>query len=200
MMCFLPQLEAWKPITGYEGLYEVSSYGRVRSLDQLMLKSNGVIQKHTGRILSAFMTKGYKSVTLRNAKAESRKKNYLVSRLVGIAFVDGYEDGLLINHINGYKLDNHYTNLEWVTHKENTAHAIQMGLFKFDALHAHSESQSKSVVQLTYQLEMVKVYPSVSSTKIDGFHPSIVSKVCRKKNVTHAGYKWMFKEEYDNRL
>ena len=116
--------EVWKPVvlldTGedYTGLYEVSNMGRVRSFDKHIMQKNGRTRFIKGRILKTYGDKnGYPMVDLYKY---SNKKKVHVHRLVGYAFVKGYFEGACIDHINTIKTYNIWTNLRWVTHKENS--------------------------------------------------------------------------------
>jgi hypothetical protein len=113
-------MEIWKDIQGYEGLYQVSNFGNIKS----NCRGNGKFKNE--RILKLVKTKkGYISVRLLKNKIE---KTYLVHRLVGLAFIDNLENKPCINHINGVKTDNNLLNLEWVTYRENNIHAFKTGL------------------------------------------------------------------------
>ena len=108
-------VEIWKDIDGYEGLYQVSNLGRVKSLNY----------NHTGkeRIRSSSKSSsGYCQIVL---SKDGKKKIHLIHRLVAMAFVDGYEEGLVVNHIDEDKNNNVYTNLEWCTQKENMKHSYR---------------------------------------------------------------------------
>ena len=121
--------EIWKSVTNYEGYYEVSNLGRVRSLTrQIEKRENGniTILTRTGKITTAIITeKGYERVGL---SKDAVQKNCLVHRLVGIEFIDNPEGKPQINHINGIKTDNNVDNLEWVTNEENFKHSVELGL------------------------------------------------------------------------
>lgn len=105
--------EGWRDVVGYEGLYEVSSLGRVRSLRRALL------------LRAAPMTSGYLSVRLsRGNRAPTRS----VHALVAEAFVGPRPGGMNVNHIDGLKTNNAATNLEYVTPSENTNHAYRSGL------------------------------------------------------------------------
>lgn len=107
--------EIWKPIKGWEGLYEISSHGRVRSLDRL-LKNRYAKYVRKGRILKqSFDTNGYLFVSLRN---KTHKKNCLVHRLVAQAFIPNPNEKEEVNHISGNKTENRVTNLKWATRSE----------------------------------------------------------------------------------
>lgn len=116
-------MEYWKDIDGYVGSYQVSSLGRVRSLDRFVYGCGkhktffrrGVILKGRGK-------KGYLSVRLSG-------KNFTIHRLVAQAFIPNTYNKPLINHINLCKFDNRVENLEWCTHVENMNHARDLGVF-----------------------------------------------------------------------
>lgn len=103
--------EVWKDIKGYEGLYQVSSNGRVKSCAKGITKNR--IRKE--KILkSSANLGGYLNVVL--TKNKERRSLY-VHRLVGVAFIENPESKPQINHINSLRSDNKYTNLEWCTSK-----------------------------------------------------------------------------------
>lgn len=104
--------EVWKDVVGYEGLYQVSNLGRVRSLDRIV---NG--NRLKGKILSQVKdTKGY--LFLRLSK-NGNSKRFLVHRLIAEAFIPRIEGKNYIDHINGIRDDNRIENLRWCTHQEN---------------------------------------------------------------------------------
>ena len=106
-------IEVWKDIVGYEGKYQVSNMGRVKSL----VDNNG---KPREKILKQKINNyGYHRVGLYKGK---KQKWYQVHRLVAMAFVDGYEEGLVVNHIDEDKTNNCAWNLEWVTTTYNNTY------------------------------------------------------------------------------
>jgi hypothetical protein len=110
-------MEKWIDIDGYNGLYQISNFGRVKSLKGL-----------TERILKQNINKyGYKVVYL---SKDSKKKTISIHRLVAHGFIEREKNKLHVNHIDGNKTNNHVSNLEWVTPKENTLHALEHGLLK----------------------------------------------------------------------
>ena len=122
--------EIWNDIKGYEGLYQISNTGRVKSLERTFKRTNTLIGKHTSpireRILKASL-KRYAGVTL----VKDGKKEYPnVHRLVAIAFIPNTFRLPQVNHINGNRLDNSVTNLEWCSPSENALHAHRSGLHK----------------------------------------------------------------------
>lgn len=120
--------ERWLPVVGYEGLYEVSDHGRVRSLDRFIPSPRGKSGKrrHKGRILAATVSPatGYRTVTLADA-AGGRKLYYaLVHRLVLEAFVGPCPDGMECCHKDLDRSNEALSNLRWDTRSANTLDAV----------------------------------------------------------------------------
>lgn len=124
----LPTREVWLPVVGYEGLYECSNYGNVRSVTRRISLSNGGSRLRVGSVLKlGFNAKGYRQVDL--SKDGTRQK-YAVHRIVAFAFISQPPtEKHQVNHIDGNKVNNHISNLEWVTASYNMAHAHATGLF-----------------------------------------------------------------------
>lgn len=118
--------EIWKPIEGYEGYYQVSTFGNVRSLDRLVLDKNCKSRFIKGvQIKPCVHHKGYLEVHL---SKDNEEKIFKVHRLVAQAFIPNPEGLPQINHKNCDKTDNHVFNLEWCTNTENHKHKIDNGL------------------------------------------------------------------------
>lgn len=129
--------ELWKDIKGFEGAYQVSSLGRVRSLDRKVRNKNGFSSKKASFITPHWRgreTKGkspktnplrYMSVGLWEKK---KQYNFTVHRLVALAFIPNPQEKPEVNHIDGNRENNKASNLEWCTRQENVEHAIKSGL------------------------------------------------------------------------
>lgn len=117
-------MEIWKDIKGYEGIYQVSNYGRVKSLNYNKTNREGFMSFNNNGT-------GYLQVCLTKDKKYKKK---LVHRLVAKAFIEKPIDKNYINHIDGNKSNNHVENLEWVTRSENQKHAYANGLIDKEKL------------------------------------------------------------------
>lgn len=114
--------EIWKDIIGYEGLYQISSFGNVKSFDRVVLGKGGKPRNIKGQDIKKRLNKGYLIVGLNR---DGINKLKLVSRLVAIHFIENKDDKPEVNHIDEDKQNNKIDNLEWVTPKENSNHGTR---------------------------------------------------------------------------
>lgn len=124
------QNEIWKSVKDYEGLYEVSNLGRIKSLDkEVSCGFNGNYKRIIkGKILNpSYDNDSYLHIGLTK---DYITKNYFIHRLVAIAFIENLENKPQVNHIDGNKSNNRLKNLEWNTLSENRVHAYNTGLQK----------------------------------------------------------------------
>jgi hypothetical protein len=122
-------IEIWKDIPDYEGLYQISNFGQVKSLDKTIVQVSGrnrvsQTRQIKGRILSQFYTAGYPSVKL----SKKATQTVYVHRLMASAFIADYSDDLVVNHIDGCRTNNILSNLEICSQSDNIAHARFIGL------------------------------------------------------------------------
>ena len=178
--------EIWKDIKGYEGMYQVSNLGRVKSLEKTVAAKNGSKRTIRQRILKPKTERnGYLRVPL---NSKGKIKFFYVHRLVCKAFHENPKNKPEVNHINENKLDNRAYNLEWVTRKENCNHGT------------HNErvakAQSKPVGQYTRDGKLIKVWQSAMEVQRQlGFSQSPISAVARGKRKTAYGYIWKYIEK-----
>lgn len=119
--------EEWRSVEGYEGIYEVSSLGNVRSLDRVVIDKRGARYRYRGRTIKSSKCKmwGYWRLLLcQGCKCSSFQVHALVAR----AFLGAKPDGMQTNHIDGNKDNNAASNLEYVTATDNCRHYVALGL------------------------------------------------------------------------
>lgn len=167
-------IEIWKDIDGYEGLYQVSNVGNVRSLNwrRLGLIRNLYLKSHN---------KGYLQVELHKG---SERKTFTVHRLVAMHFVDGYEEGKIVNHKNEIRTDNRAENLEWCSHRENCIYGT--------ARDRASKNCKKPIEQVDESGKVVRIWAGAIDAESEGFSRKTISACCLGKVKSHKGYKWRY--------
>lgn len=115
--------ELWKPIPGYEGLYEVSNKGRVRSVPHPGITPTGYPYMTRSVIRKPKMVKGRWRVTL---VKNNHRDTIQLARVIALAWIDGYADGLTVDHIDGDKTNNAISNLRWLSRAENTSESYKL--------------------------------------------------------------------------
>lgn len=186
--------EQWKDIKDYEGLYQVSNYGRVKSLERAIervtrwgnvdvLRISEKIKKITKN------NKGYSTVNLcKNCKS----KHYLVHRLVAQAFLSNPEQYNEIDHINENKDDNKINNLIWCTHQYNNTKGIQSR----EGRRKTSKQRMRPVKQYDMYNNLINTYDGIrlaeEKTKVN--NRSII-KCCQRKIKTAGGFIWRYADE-----
>lgn len=180
-------VEEWKPIENFEDSYEVSNFGRIRSLTRTIRywnkKANKIVEKNIkGKILSPRKNnRGYYDI---NLKQHGTKTYRTIHRLVAEAFLEKDESRNEVNHINGIKTDNRAENLEWCTRIENERHAWKMALKRpnYEVLRNNAKNSRKRVQLLDENNKVIKTYESIlkASKELDIPMRDIV-KVCKGK-------------------
>lgn len=170
--------EIWKAVPGYEGLYEVSDLGRVRSLPRKT--RNGRFR--VGKILRLSVnSSGYPMVSL---SKDNRHKNVHVHRLVAEAFIPNQYNLPQVNHIDEDKTNNRVENLEWCSSYYNMNYG--------DRNRKSSESLSKQVGQYNLEGELIRVWSSTVEAGRSGFVQQTISQCCRGIHKTHKGFIWRY--------
>lgn len=182
----------WKDIDGYDGKYQISSSGEVRSFSRW----------GNGRILKGGMCGNpgpYRCVCLIK-KCRSDKKMYYIHRLVALHFLDNPDNKPEVNHIDGNTLNNDVSNLEWCTRAENVSHASKMGVYtKAQKYHTGKYNpNSKPVIQRTLDGSFVKEWESVNRIEKElKVRASDIFKCCNPSKYPNYkaafGYKWEYK-------
>ena len=176
--------EIWKDIQGYEGLYMVSCYGRIKSVERYVSIYKCNKRKVKPRIIKQSKdTKGYKTVTLqKDGKCHRRR----VHRLVAQAFLENPDNLECVNHKNGNKEDNRLGNLEWCTYSENIIHAYKNKL-----------NNRARPVECLLDGKVIKRYESARDAEKDGFSNQLIAHCCNKKyrHKKHGGYEWRYADK-----
>lgn len=174
--------EIWRPVIGYEGRYEVSNLGRIKSLSRIV--DNGYSRrKIRERILSQNLShSGYRFIVVTK---DGKQHSLRVHRLVAMAFIKnphGYNE---VNHKNEIKTDNRVENLEWCNREYNNNYGtrnLRIGIYA-----------SKRVAMLDMEGNVLRIFPSEKSAEeylgVRGGH---IGQCCHGSRLTVGGYKWAF--------
>ncbi len=179
--------EIWRDVVGYEGLYQVSNLGQVKSMNY----------NHTGRARILSKKHGSSDYLFVSLSKDKRVKNKYIHVMVAESFIPN--SGLpCVNHIDGNKLNNRADNLEWVTYSQNTRHAIKLGLradSNMRGVIGVANKNSRSVCQYTKAGELVKVWPCVSdAARFYGCNPCTITNCTKGRIKTCKGYVWRMAE------
>lgn len=177
--------EIWKSVKGFEGLYEVSNMGRIKSLHRVIMRSNGKKQSFQERILKGVISDYYQVFLSKNGKSF---KEY-IHRIVATHFIPNPENKPQVNHKNSNRFDNRSENLEWVTVKENHTHALKFGYRAIGSNHP----QAKTIYQYTKDRVFVREWGCSVDIKNElGFKQGNISSACLGKFKTSKGFIWTY--------
>ena len=181
--------EIWEDIVGYETKYQVSNFGRVRSLDRYPLFKDGRKRLLKGQVLKPVKDhNGRLCVKLSNN--ENVRKNKTISRMVATAFLGRPEDALLeVNHIDGNPLNNHIENLEWTTRQENMKHAFDNNLFRTGEDSPHNKVLISDVEDI-FKLKFVELKTNEEIATIYHVTRQTIDRIINGKS-------WQFKKDLD---
>lgn len=199
--------EKWRDIKGYEGLYQISNLGNIKSLTRIeytynYLKKEKIKRVRKEKLISSNNNvKRYKIVSLtKNGKT----KTFTIHRLVAQTFIPNPENKPQVNHINGIKTDNRVENLEWCSASENIIHAYKNNLLTSSqkqkeaakkTIKKAAKAKRRKVYQLTMEGKKIKLWNSMYELyKKYNYSWGTIRKVCIGQQEFAYGYKWKYKE------
>lgn len=194
-MALNKQVEIWKDITGYEGIYQISNYGRVKSLDREIHKNNGVIEHRNGQIMKLLLDKdGYCILGLRIKN--KIKKSFRVHRLVAEAFIKNPDNLPEVNHKDENKSNNYVQNLEWCSSQYNNKYGTKSERTQITKIKTSSYNCRKPVLQFDLNGNLIKRWESASEAERKlNFSNSCINRCCNHQRNKYLNYKWEFENE-----
>ena len=177
------ELERWKDIEGFDGAYQVSTWGNVRSVDRYVSAKNGSKRFSRGKMLKPTLRSGYYSV---NLSKDGVFKFYNIHLLVARAFIPKpkSDEGLVLNHIDEDPLNNYVENLEWITHKANLNHGTAI------------LRKSKMIEGLDRDGNIVVQFNKMIDADAAGYNRRVISRIINGKR-TNNEFKGLYWRQVD---
>lgn len=183
--------EIWKDIEGYEGLYQISNLGRVKSLERWVTANWGKTKKLSKQLIKekirkiSYNSNGYALVVL--AK-QGKNKTYLLHRLVASAFVDNPNNLTIVNHKDENPSNNRYDNLEWCDYTYNNT-------YRDIHLKRNVDNVARKIIQYDLDMNEIKRWNIASdAAKYYDIALSNILKCCKGERTHCAGFKWRYYE------
>ena len=185
--------EEWKDVVGFEGLYKVSSMGRMASMNKIVNHWRGSRTIKPTLLSFSVNKQGYYQTNL----TKNHQRFYiLVHRIVAEAFISNIENKPAIDHIDRNKLNNNVSNLRWCSLSENMHNPNTVEHCR-SINHPERPENYVPVVALINGV-LIKQYPSIKDAVKDGFVHCAIVNVCAGRNKTHKGYQWMYLSDYES--
>lgn len=169
--------EEWRDVIGYEGLYMVSSFGRIFS-------------KMKNRLLSPCKNSSKMPHLYIDARKNGCRTKLYIHRLVALAFIPNPKKYPEIDHIDCIPTNNHFSNLKWCNRKMNQNNPISLK-------HQYQNQPNKKPVVKLKNGTFLEIFPSLKSTSRRGYSLQAVWSCCNKRNKTHKGFEWMYLSDYE---
>ena len=191
--------EIWKDIKGYEGLYQVSNLGRIRSFHEYKGTNYRIVSLGKGKI-------GYLTVCLH---LKGKRKTFNVHRLVAETFIKKPIGKDFVNHKDENKQNNKVSNLEWCTRSYNYNYGtckeraiknhdyskMKEKINYFELSHKAAIKRMRKVIQYDLNMRLIKKWNSIKECKENGFNPKDICLCCKNKRHSHKGYIWRYADE-----
>jgi hypothetical protein len=188
--------EIWKDIPGYEGLYQASNLGRIKSLNhstvQKCKNNKRIFHQYKGRILKGWVQNtGYLTVSLKN-------KKYSVHRIIALTFLQKEKGKNIVNHIDGNKLNNNINNLEWCNYKHNFDEALRLNLINIKYNSYQNRIRAKKINQYDLQGNFIKSYSCSVDAEKELKEKGVkinsrnIRNVCNGKRNKAGNYVWKY--------
>ena len=193
------KMEIWKDVLGYEGYYQISNLGNIKSVDRYIKSRSGNLFLRKGKpMFPAQNGNGYLHVILNK---NNKPKNHRIHRMVALVFLPAQEHRTDVNHIDGNKLNNRVDNLEWTTHKENCDHSMNV---LGNDLSGHGVKATSKTIKLKDKEtnEIIECKSYAEAARKLGISHQVISKYLNKdkKAINFSDKKYEIVLDYVNAL
>lgn len=182
--------EVWKDVVGYEGLYQVSNLGRVKSLDKVISTRNGYSsfeKSIKGRVLKQVLVMGYLKVHLVNM---NKGKSIPVHRFVAMSFIANKNNYPQVNHKDEDKTNNVVDNLEWCTVSYNNNYGTRNERI---SKNQKNDKKNKSILQFTLDGKFIKEWISITEASKNGHDRRSIQRCLKSEYKQHHNFIWKYK-------
>lgn len=182
--------EEWRDVVGYEGIYMISSLGRLVILSKVVRFKDGRVRKYPPRLLLCDKRNkdGYKVSILTKG---NKTKYVFTHRIVAIAFIPNPQNYPIVEHLDCNKDNCRVSNLRWCDQRTNMNNPRTILNCK-NVIRKRNDPKVSTPVAKIKNGEIIKVYPSMKEAQRDGFSQARIWLVCNKKAHTHAGFFWRY--------
>lgn len=190
--------EEWRDVVGYEGLYKVSSYGRIASISteysQIQF-GEMCVRQHERKIISSYIPK--KSPYFRvSLSRDGKKKSYLVHRLVAASFLPNPLNHPYVDHIDDVSTNNAASNLQWCTASFNNSKKHHRETSSVS--HAGRIDEKRIPIVQLHEGKLIKKFNSIHEAGLSGFTRSSIQAVLKGKLHKHRSCEWMYLSDYES--
>lgn len=193
-MACLGSMEEWRDVKGYEGLYQVSNEGRVKSLERVIIRNDGVTQTIKEKMLKLTIDKDGYLIANISVNGITYKKR--VHRLVAQAFIPNPANLPIINHKDECKTNNFVENLEWCTCKYNLNYGTNPA--RISERVRNNKYLSKEIAQMTLDNNIIRIFPSIHEVERElGLFHTNVSSCALGKQKTCGGFRWQYTKDFN---
>lgn len=190
--------EVWKDVVGWEGMYEVSSFGKVKSLNRTYVRTDGLSVNRKGRLLKTPPNKDGYLIAHLTSKMDNKKNTMRVHRLVANAFIYNPMNLPEVNHIDEIKSNNNVKNLEWCNHYDNCHHGTMLDRFlNHSSTSLKWEQSRKPIVGVSLDDGSEIRYGSISEADVNGFPRRNLFSAIKGTDRSCKGYVWFFESDFN---
>lgn len=182
--------EVWKDISGYKGLYQISSLGNIRSTSKTRINKWKKPYKISGKLLKPSLRGGYRIIVL--YQGDVKRKTFAVSRLVAQAFIPNPKNKPEVNHKDGIRINDFYKNLEWSTKSENVIHSYSV-LHRYASNFGKNNNLPISVRQVDKKTRKVlnRFRSMTKAQDVTGISRHHIGKCIKGKRKLAGGFLWL---------